>query len=199
MTLRIGFDIDDVVHPWYATAHNLCTRAGVTHGARPTSWYPYEEYGITRKEWWEVLHQGTISGDLYSAPEPSVEAAFAISDLRAHIHNGALPRRTVLVAITARGETFAHDETHPWMRDLIQEQTHLWLHRWALEFDEVIFTADKGAHELDYLIDDSAGNVRSVIAHGGAGFLLDKTWNRDVDLPRIETINDYVEAIMGDQ
>lgn len=199
MTLRIGWDLDDVVYPWYRTAHDLCRRAGVTGGAYPGSWYPYREYGITREEWWEVLHQGVISGDLYAQSAPDLNAQFVFSDLRAAIHNGALPKGSVLVAVTARGETFDEHPEYPWLRDLVQEQTHLWLHRWAFDFDEVVFSSDKGMHELDYLVDDNPGNVRSVIAHGGAAFLLDQTWNQGVDLPRISSITEYSAKILEDR
>lgn len=197
MTLRIGFDVDDVLFPWYRRAHKVCTTALVTNGVQPTSWHPYHEYGISRSKWERVLEGGIWDGSLHSG-RPSAPSVWAVQDLRRMTSDGTLPRGSVLVAITARGETFeGHDNSG--LREVVQRQTRGWLQFWGFEFDEVIFSARKGEHELDYLIDDNPGNVRSVIATGGAGWVLDRPWNRLVDLPRVHKLSEYVDLIVGDQ
>lgn len=198
MTLRIGFDIDDVLYPWYGRAHLACHRSGITGGVVPQTWHPYLEYGCERSLWEDVLESVIRSGWLHRA-EPLNAGLWAVHDLRDQIRDGGLPKGSEIIAITARGETF---ENQGGLRKLVQRQTRGWLEYWGFEFDEVIFSADKGAHELDYLVDDNPGNVRSVIATGGAAWVFDRPWNRgaaDAGLPRIDSLNRYVDHIQGDQ
>ena len=44
-SLTVTVDIDDVIYPWYDTAHQVCTDAGISNGVTPRSWVVHEEYG----------------------------------------------------------------------------------------------------------------------------------------------------------
>lgn len=69
--MKLMIDIDDVLFPWWDTAHAICEAAGITNGVVPSSWTCHEDYGCTIEEWLEVLAVATRDGRLYAgAPYP---------------------------------------------------------------------------------------------------------------------------------
>ena len=51
LTVRVGWDYDDVLFPWYDLAHAANIAAGTALPEHePTSWAPHEDYGITLEE-----------------------------------------------------------------------------------------------------------------------------------------------------
>lgn len=144
--MRIGFDIDDVLYPWYVTAHGLCEAAGITNGNEPTSWAPYEQYGCTDQQWFDALAVGTLDGSLYSVPpiEGVVDDLFRLREAGHSIH-----------LVTARG-FLRHGE-------LIRQQTVTWLRQWDIPHDSLTFSKDKRVANVDVFIDDAAHNYDQLI------------------------------------
>jgi hypothetical protein len=191
---KVGFDIDDVLFPWYARAHEACVEAGITNGVEPTTWRPYEEYGCSKEDWLEALDVVTLKGSLYIKHGPDEDAVRALRSLMFDGHEVHL--------ITARG-FIGHSR-------LISQHTVRWLEQYAIPYKTLSFTRAKGRRVaelgLDYFIDDNEGNWRDVAnamwalhrESRGRSFLLDRPWNRNVDTftgERVGSVQEYVDII----
>jgi uncharacterized HAD superfamily protein len=158
----VGVDIDDVLYPWFDTAHRLSEAAGITNGAQPTSWAPYEDYGCTAEQWYEVLAAGAVDGSLYHE-EPLPDAVSSLQALKDAGHSVHL--------VTARG-LLANGH-------LIRTHTIAWLENHGVPLDTLTFSKDKSIVRCDYFIDDNADNIASVCSvKGTMGFLVDRPYNQ---------------------
>lgn len=191
---KVGFDIDDVLFPWYIRAHEACKEAGITNGVEPTTWRPYEEYGVTKEDWLEALDVVTLKGTLYLENGPDEDAARALRSLLFDGHEIHL--------ITARG-FIGHTR-------LISQHTVRWLERHAIPYKTLSFTRAKGPRAkqlgLDFFLDDNEQNWREVrnvlgwafVNEVPRSYLLDRPWNQDVVLfprERVGSVQQYVDII----
>jgi hypothetical protein len=146
--VRVGIDIDDVLYPWYDVAHQICTRAGITNGATPTSWQPFHEYGCTDQQWFDALAAATLTGELYSAaPFPGTpEQLSRLIDAGHTVH-----------LVTARG--FMQNGTE------IRQSTIEWLDDWSIPHHSLTFAKDKRAVLTDVFLDDAAHNYDQIDDH----------------------------------
>lgn len=190
-TFNIGVDIDDVLHPWFLTAHELCVAAGITNGVTPTSWRMYQEYGCDLQAWVDVLEQATVGGDLYGVP-PIPGAVEALRRLYFEGHRIHL--------VTARG-------TGAWQtfdqRLEIHGQTRTWLEEYAVPHHTLHFTSDKSlvARELklDYFVDDGIHNFQDleIGAPECKTYLMTAPHNGDFWTPfRLETMNEFADLVI---
>lgn len=184
----VGVDIDDVLYPWYDTAHRICVREGLTLGdVIPSTWSPHLEYGVELEDWIKILGVATLSGELYYAPPipGTIQALHQLRGIRAEIH-----------LITARGYMQHGDE--------IKLLTREWLDDWMVPYDGLVFTKDKStvAKKLGvtHFIDDNVGNVSNMLAEHPTcrTYLQDRPWNQGTDYPvtRIDHISELVLDIM---
>lgn len=187
---KVGFDIDDVFLHTYQAMHVIAEKAGITNGKTPTSWNPYEEYGITREAWIEVMAEANRKGWLYRDVVPDQDALRAVRELAWDGHEIHL--------VTARG--FFGD------RDITEEHTEGWLIEYAVPHQSLTYASRKGPVaerlQLDYFIDD---NVRNWLDVGStdadtASYLLDRPWNQDLpsamlDEFRVRSVQEYVDII----
>jgi hypothetical protein len=193
-TFKVGFDIDDVLFPWYARAHEACVEAGITNGVTPVSWRPYEEYGCTKEDWLEALDVVTLKGNLYLKHGPDEDALRALRSLLFDGHEIHL--------ITARG-FIGHSR-------LISGHTVRWLEQYAVPYKTLSFTRQKGLRAkqlgLNFFLDDNGDNFRDVarvlrpdLSTGEyRSFLLDRPWNQDVATfpqERVSSVQQYVDYI----
>jgi len=194
-TFKVGFDIDDVLFPWYARVHEACVEAGITNDVEPTSWRPYEEYGCTKEDWLEALDVITMKGNLYLKHGPDEDAARALRSLIFDGHEVHL--------ITARG-FIGHSR-------LISQHTVRWLEQYAIPYKSLTFTRSKGVKAaelgLDFFIDDNGDNWLDVKRHMPGWqtpnqvpnvYLLDRPWNQDVvtfPRERVSSVQQYVDNI----
>lgn len=158
----IGLDFDDVIYPWFDTAHLLSSYAGITNGIAPTSWAPYEDYGCTMQAWHDVLSDGAITGALYRA-DPIPGAIEAMHQLKAAGHT--------LHIVTARGLlTNGH---------LIQKHTVDYILDRGIPHDSLTFSKDKTIASVRWFLDDNIDNVRSFRPFASTTpVLVVKPWNR---------------------
>jgi hypothetical protein len=183
----IGVDVDEVLHPWGATVHELCRAAGLhDHETNTYVWKMWEAYGCTEEQWHEVVTKATIEGGLYDvAPIPgSLEALRRLSFLGHRIH-----------LVTARG--FFDNG------DLIRQHTHEWVAEYAVPHQSLEFSKDKAEVAnrlgLDYFIDDGVHNFQEL--ETGAPqcqtYLLTAPHNRDFYTPfRLETMDEFAEIVI---
>ena len=54
--IKVGFDYDEPIFPWYDSAHIVSVRAGLADpdGEPPTQWEVTTTYGCSRQEWVDV-------------------------------------------------------------------------------------------------------------------------------------------------
>jgi hypothetical protein len=193
MTYDVGVDIDDVLHPWFLTAHGLCEAAGITNGVTPKSWRMADEYGVHIDVWAKVLEQATKEGTLYGvAPIPgAVEALRRLLFAGHRIH-----------LITARGTA---DWQTPEEQAEIHRQTRAWVEEYAVPHDSLIFDKEKArvAREmkLDYFIDDAIHNFQhlELVAEKCQTYLLTAPHNGDFYTPfRLETMDEFADLVIAD-
>lgn len=161
--MRIGADVDDVLFPWYDTAHRACTEAGITNGITPTSWTVHEDYGCTLEDWIGALSAWTLDGRLYQG-DPYPGAVDALERLKAAGHSIHL--------VTARG-LLQHGE-------LIKAHTYRWVaDHLAHVVDSLTFSKDKTVVPVDVFIDDNLKNYDALADAGIEVWLVEQPWNRD--------------------
>lgn len=179
--MRIGLDIDDVLYPWFDSAHAACAKAGITSGVIPTSWSPYEEYGIERELWHETIAAAVDT--MYQSPpfEGAVEQVCRLKDAGHTVH-----------LVTARGALKHGDQ--------IRAQTAIWAAAFEVPHDSLTFSTDKTVVRTDYFLDDNHGNWRSLWNDGDTrAYLLTKPWNRQHDIApmwRVETLEQFVNIVL---
>lgn len=181
MSLRVGVDIDDVIFPWYARAHQLCVKAGITNGVSPTTWSPHEEYGCTLQDWLDVMECGTLDDTLYSgAPYPgAIDALWRLRGAGHSIH-----------LVTARGFFV--------LGRMIREQTINWLDDYGVPHDTLTFTKDKTIVRADVFVDDSAKNVAELVAAGMSTWMVNQPHNATaIHSPRVNHVSEFVDAILA--
>lgn len=180
-SLRIGVDIDDVVYPWYATAHAISEAAGITNGNEPTSWAPFDQYGCTDQEWYDVLAEATLNGALYMQ-RPIPGAIEALERLHGAGHTIHL--------VTARG--FLTHGTE------IRLQTVEWLEALNVPHDTLTFSKRKAVVPTDFFIDDSEKNVLELANHGVRTYMMNQPHNQHVDYPfRVNHISEFVDEVLA--
>lgn len=161
--------------------------AGKDNGVSPTTWQPYDEYGISDQEWYAILHSGTLDGGLYRHP-PYPDAAEAVRRLYWAGHE--------IHIVTARGQ-FADG-------DLIVKYTEEALETYAIPHASLTTRArNKGevAHALglDYFLDDSYKNYLDIVWAGVdvRSYLLTRPWNQDeYATARVDTVGEFVDIIL---
>lgn len=84
--------------------------------------------------------------------------------------------------------------------DAAHADTAWWVHTYVPEIDTLTFSRDKTVFkEYDdgpyFAIDDRVENVESMIAAGINAVLLDQPWNRQSDLPRVYTAEEFAELV----
>lgn len=183
--MKVGIDFDDVLFPWYDPAHGLVVAAGKDNGVSPTTWQPYDEYGISDQEWYAILHSGTLDGGLYRHP-PFPDAAEAVRRLYWYGHEVHI--------VTARGQ-FQDG-------DLIVKYTEEALEEYAIPHTSLTTRArSKGdvayALGLDYFLDDSYKNYTEVMWAGVPSYLMTRPWNQHEPAKwRVDTVDEFVDIIL---
>ena len=186
--MRVGVDVDDVLYPWYATAHRVCSQAGITNGIMPVTWACYDEYGITFEEWQAVLSESTLDGSLYYA-DPYHGTRHALSMLKHAGHSVHL--------VTARGtEPFWHNRE-------VRAHTYLWVSGHLADLvDSLTFSADKTVVQTDVFVDDSLRNYDALEAYGTTtAYVLDQPWNRTAPRPgrsrrRVHSLTEFAQRVL---
>lgn len=183
----IAWDIDDVLMPWYATAHDVSIKFGLTHigSDMPVTWYPYEEYGVEAQAWYDALALATATGYLYG--QPPVEGAQ--SAIQGFHELGYIQH-----FITARG-FMQHG-------DAIREQTLLWVEQhFGGWYEELVFTREKGIAAVElgvtHAIDDNVGNYEAMDDAGVEVYLHTQTWNLHAPdhYRRVNSVDDFVAEV----
>lgn len=177
--LRIGVDIDDVLYPWYDSAHRACEQAGITNGVTPTSWAPFTEYGCTDQAWFDTLLAAGIEVYVGAPLDGAVEA---LARLQEHGHEVHL--------VTARGGFTNGLQIKAW--------TIEWLDAWQVPHDALHFCRAKDVVQVDAFVDDRPQHCDELERAGVPTWLVDRPYNREHDHPRrVQHVGEFVDAVLG--
>jgi hypothetical protein len=193
LPIKVGWDYDDVLFPWYDLAHAANIAAGTALPEHePTSWAPHETYGITLEEWVRVLDNEVLKGleGMYGEPLDEEKKwmlhRLDVAGFENHI-------------VTARGS----------LGDLgnhVIELTKTTIDREGLPIKSLEFNRDKpgvvNRLGLHYFIDDAPHNYEALVAGcpNTEVYLLDARWNQDLVVPegrRLHSVEEYVELILN--
>jgi hypothetical protein len=186
--LSIVVDIDDVLFPWYATAHRICQEVGLApEGVTPTTWNVWKDYGCEPEQWWAALRDATLDGSLYLG-EPYEGAIGGLWRLEAAGHH--------LHLVTARG---THTED-PELAGLIQAATVRWVAEHFIPHDTLTFSKDKTVVPADFAVDDNLANYDALEAAGVVSFLVNRPWNAPTGdgRRRVDSLAAFAAIILGE-
>lgn len=180
VTPVIIWDIDDVWHPWYDIAHELCIEAGLTtaDAEKPTAWAQHTHYGVTLDEWIDALSRGTQDGRLHhSVPDEDDLEVFRKLWADGADHH----------FVTARGFMGEHAEQ-------IRALTASWVEEhFSAFYSSLHFSQDKGEQarllHATHAIDDSYRNWKSLDEAGVEVYLMNQPWNLDAPVPADRRVN----------
>lgn len=186
--MDIGIDVDEPIYPWLDAQHVLCSRVlGLPESMTPPTWHPYETYGISVEEWYEILAQGALDGSLYDGEiQPgSVEQLHRLKDAGHRVH-----------LVTTRG-AFTHGH-------LIRAHTHAMIDKHKIPHDAITFTLDKSMVATDWSLDDLPKNVDAFFRgrrpeERGEHVLLSLPHNRETEgYFRVNSLKEFVDMVLGE-
>lgn len=174
MSLRIGIDLDGVVHD-FVGAYRRFLRSFVGHRhtmPEPTRWDFYEDWNVTKADF--LAHLNTEGAVFDGKPYPG--AIGALDQLRDAGHS-------------------IHIVTH---RPASQVRTTCdWLEKWSVPYDTLTFAEDKTIAKVDVFLEDNVENYEALRAAGVQAFLLDRPWNRDRLARRVDDWGHFRSAVAG--
>ena len=184
--MKIGLDLDGVLYPF----HTAYKRWLVHHVARfpadcpePTRWEFYEDWGLTTEEFLVEFENGVNSGWIFGHGNPfpgAVEQVQRLIDAGHSIH-----------IITDR---FIGDP------GVAAGSTSEWLSEYKVPYDTLTFSRDKTVIPTSYMIDDKPANIAALAQTACIAYLLDQSWNQEADLPRVKSVEDFVDIVLlGEQ
>lgn len=184
--MRIGFDLDGVGFNFGDSCHRYLVHTGQGHlwksGPTPDPfWDWYKDWGWTTEQFLEFCHAGADAGFIFAGPvrDGFDEAVRRVAEMGHEI-----------IIITDRQFGTTPEVSH--------NLTCEWLAEHGIEYDELVFSADKTCVPTDFFIEDKLANYDALKAKGTNAFLLNRPWNfvdGGDNRNRIDTIKQYVSAI----
>lgn len=184
--MRTGWDLDGVGFNFGDSCHRYLEHIGQGHlwksGPTPEPyWDWYKDWGWTGEQFVEFCNAGADAGFIFAGPvrEGFVEAIERVSRQGHEI---------IIITDRSFGSTPSVSE----------QLTCEWLAQHGIEYDELIFSADKTCVWTDTFIDDKLANYDKLEAAGTNTFLLNRPWNRVDGMDsrnRIDSIAEYADMI----
>lgn len=183
---RVGFDLDGVLYNFGDSVKRYLDHTDRGHlwksGPTPAPfWDFYKDWGWTGAEFVQMCNEGADAGFIFTGParEGAVEAVGRVASLGHEI---------IIITDRQFGTTpkSSHDNTYEWL------ESH------GIEYDELVFSADKTCVPTDFFVEDKLENYDALVAAGTNTFLINRSWNV-VDggdaRQRISSVSDYADWI----
>jgi len=174
----VMWDNDGVMSDWVGNFYPwLCAREGWVE-TEWEIWHHYRNHEMHDVEFVEALKEyASLGGFAEQQMFPGVREAIQRIKDAGHTQH----------VVTDRPDA-AHADTAWWVDTFAPEIDTLSFGR-----DKTVFKAyDDGPY---YAIDDRIENVQSMIDAGINAVLLDQPWNREADLPRVYTAEEFAELV----
>lgn len=183
---RVGFDLDGVGYNFGDSVKRYLDHIGQGHiwKSGPTKgvfWDFYKDWGWTSQQFVEMCNDGADAGFIFCGParENFVEAVERVAILGHEI-----------IIITDRQFGTTPKSSH--------DNTTEWLAQHGIEYDELVFSADKTAVPTDFFVEDKLENYDALVANSTNTFLINRAWNvvdgGDARM-RISDVSDYATFV----
>lgn len=183
---RVGFDLDGVLYNFGDSVKRYldATDRGHIWKSGPTEtpfWDFYKDWGWDSKQFVEMCNDGADAGYIFCGParENAVDAVERVARLGHEI-----------IIITDRQFGTTPKSSH--------DNTTEWLAQHGIEYDELVFSADKTAVPTDFFVEDKLENYDALVAAGVNTFLINRAWNvvdgGDARM-RISDVSDYATFV----
>lgn len=163
--MRVGFDLDGVLYNFGDSVKRYldATERGHLWKSGPTEnpfWDFYKDWGWTGKQFVEMCNDGADAGYIFCGParDNAVESVKRVAELGHEI-----------IIITDRQFGITPKSSH--------DNTYEWLEQHGIEFDELVFSADKTCVPTDVFVEDKLENYDALIEAGTHTFLINRAWN----------------------
>lgn len=173
---KIGVDLDGVIYDFTHEATVVCAKhLGVDPDTleRAATWNFYQSWGLSGKEFWDIIHDGVVNGLVWCNGVPTPGSVEALTALRKEGHS--------IHICTSRAP--------------YEEETVKWLKSAKVPFDSVTVAKDKSILSgVDFFLDDYEGNYRAMKECGVRHVAIwDQPWNRHVqEADRIYSWSDFL-------
>lgn len=184
--MRIGIDLDGCLYDFGNSVRRYLDSIGREYGFKdgkpePHCWDFYEYWHMTTAEFVQLCDDGVEAGYIFSGEirPNAIESVRRISDLGHEI---------IIITDRKFGKTPASSE----------RATTEWLAQHGIEYDELVFSADKTVVRTDMFVEDKLTNYDALVNAGVDAYLITRDWNL---VPggdarqRITDILDYAEAV----
>lgn len=183
---RVGFDLDGVLYNFGDSVKRYldATDRGHIWKSGPTEtpfWDFYKDWGWDSKQFVEMCNDGADAGYIFCGPtrENAVEAVERVARLGHEI-----------IIITDRQFGTTPKSSH--------DNTTEWLAQHGIEYDELVFSANKTCVPTDFFVEDKLENYDALVAAGTNTFLINRAWNvvdgGDARM-RINDVSDYATFV----
>lgn len=187
--MRVGFDLDGVLYDFGNSVRRYLDSIGRPYGWKdeapePHHWDFYEYWGMDLAEFKQLCHDGVDAGYIFQGDirPNAVESVRRVAELGHEI-----------IIITDRQFGSKPENSH--------KATTEWLAQHGIEYDELVFSADKTCVPTDFFVEDKRENYDALRAAGVACYLITRPWNVDERYGlkdgryRIDDISDYADTI----
>lgn len=185
MILRTGWDVDGVGHVFGDSFRNWLIYTDRDHlwksGPTPEPyWNWYKDWGWTTEQFVEECNAAADAGILFDGP---IRPGYAESIERV----ARAGHQIIVVTDRAFGSS-------PRVSEAITVQ---WFDKHSIEYDELVFSADKTCVQTDTFIEDKWENFVALTNAGTDCYLLNRPWNVQYGPhpKRIDFIEQYADAI----
>lgn len=184
--MRVGFDLDGVLYNFGDSVKRYLDHIGKgdVWKSGPTKgvfWDFYKDWGWTSQQFVEMCNDGADAGFIFCGParEGAVEAVERVARLGHEI---------IIITDRQFGKTPASSHNN----------TTEWLAQHGIEYDELVFSADKTAVPTDMFVEDKLENYDALVEAGVHTFLINRAWNvvegGDTRM-RIDSVLDYAKFV----
>lgn len=177
-SLTINVDVDGVLYDFIGHCRMLgvgyfnrviVTEAQITEALMPeaNSWHIWEDWDISRDEWYEFFNWAIQHRELFSGGQPIEGAVRGVMKL---VNDGHRVRLITSKNLRSAASTYQ-----------AQSQCVEWLHRVGLlNWVELVFTGNKQGYPAQVAIDDKGD--WSWVQAGATNILFDQPWNREAPI-----------------
>jgi uncharacterized HAD superfamily protein len=157
--VKIGLDLDGVVYPFVEVMQDYLSEQHQREFPYPTQWDLWEDWGLTRQEFYDEFETAVHSGVVFTKGQPVDGARVAIEQL------------------VAEGHTI-HVVTDRLISPEAQKRTVTWLAKHGIPHDTLTFSRDKTLLPVDVFIEDSPHHTKALLKEGTRVVVFDRPWNR---------------------
>jgi len=185
--MKVAIDVDGVLRDFVGSLHKCLIMDGLILENTPmpeiTSWglhqfYPQIE---STEEFYDYIFRSESTFNLFSSA-PIYKGAKEFMELLEKGHEVGI--------ITSQNEA-GWRATLVWL--FANQITPPNIH--CIRFD--LMKADKTIWDYEVILDDKPSHVHEFLDKDRMGFLLDRPWNQEVDLPRVFSYGEFIEELNG--